>query len=405
MQYVFLFFFFFTGLGANLANLSPYVLSHFPDTAKLVFLALQISMPLGNLFAGWISDKTANIRIFSNLGLGLLVPVQFFLYRFPESAYYSAFFSFAIGFLLTANMQWISIALLEDKGENRFSRIRSAGTVGFMCIQLFLYLLADTKWGAVPGTDIGKNFGAFLYLPAFFLSFSLPKQRKSKQTFHFKDALQFIQQKFFLVFFLVSFCYYFSYQLIDNYLGKYIQISIGLQAVFFSWFVAVILEIPYLFYLPKIVEKWGNFAILYLSLISAAIRFSLLAYTVYYFSEGLLWLSQTLHSFVYVGFYMGAIYCFRQKVPHHLYGSVFGLHSIFAQSFGFAMGNLVMGTLLAKPWNQNLFHQWGILPYRVQGEKFFLLFVFAASICILLLPTIAYLKRIWHNNSSQSENI
>ena len=92
---------------------------------------------------------------------------------------------------------------------------------------------------------------------------------------------------------------------------------------------------------------------------------------------------------------MGAIYCFRQKVPDHLYGSVFGLHSIFAQSFGFAMGNLVMGTLLVKPYSQNLFLPQGVTAYRPQGEKFFVIFVLAASICLVLLPAVSYLKKIW----------
>jgi len=62
--YFIILFFYFAGLGSNLSSLSPYLISNFGKDAEWVFLSIQIMVPAGTLFAGWISDKTKKIRIF-----------------------------------------------------------------------------------------------------------------------------------------------------------------------------------------------------------------------------------------------------------------------------------------------------------------------------------------------------
>ena len=74
ISFYFILFFYFAGLGANLSSLSPYLLENFGENAEWIFISIQLMVPVGTLFAGWLSDKTKKIRfflIFKNLNVNL----------------------------------------------------------------------------------------------------------------------------------------------------------------------------------------------------------------------------------------------------------------------------------------------------------------------------------------------
>ncbi|MCB1176650.1 MAG: MFS transporter, partial [Leptospiraceae bacterium] len=318
-------------MGSNLSSLSPYVLSNFGEKGEWIFICIQVSMPIGTLFAGWISDKTKKIRIFSILGISLLFPTQYFLFSFPHNWITTAILAGFQRFLLSANYQWVIIGAIEEKGENRFSKIRSSGTFGFLIIQFILYLLTtiELPFSISDPSETGK-LGSYFYIFCFPFCFKLPRKRISHLEYRFKDALNLLKDSNLRMFFIYAFIFYSAYQVTDNYLGRYFQIYIGLDSVYLSWFIAVILEIPFLFLVSKISLRYGIFSLFYLSLIFGFLRYSLLSVSVVGINKNLLLSFQAFHSILFAGFYMGTILWLRKVSPPHLYGSLYGLYSIFA---------------------------------------------------------------------------
>jgi predicted MFS family arabinose efflux permease len=357
--YFVILFFFFVGLGANLASLSPYVLSHFDEKAEWIFLCVQICMPIGTFFAGWISDKTKRIRIFAIFGILLLTPTQYFLFYYKDSWITTAMIAGFQRFLLSSNFQWISIGAMEAKGDHKYSKIRSFGTLGFLFVQLFLYTFTIMDLGFQFETPAQTgSFGAYAYLLCLIPAFFLPAKRVSKTEFQFKEAWELVQRKHIRYFFLIAFFYYSAYQITDNYLGRFFQMKLGLESVFFVWLVAVSLEIPFLLLVSKISLRYGINSLFYFSLVAGVIRFGFLAFGFWGISDSFLLFFQFPHAILFAGFYMGTILWLRKESPPHIYGSVYGLYSIFSQSMGGIFGNLICGQLLHANWGTYIQTNW-----------------------------------------------
>lgn len=303
-------------------------------------------VPAGTLFAGWISDKTKKIRFFLKYSILLTIPAQYFLFSFNDNWFLTMVFAGSLRFLLSANYQWISIAVLEKVGEHPFSKIRSSGTLGFLLIQVVLYLLTLPQFLIFKSAESTGKFGSIFYLVSFFFLNHLPEFRKSNQEFRFKDALKLLKNRNISLFFILSFFYYSAYQITDNYQGRYFELSFGLESVYLSWVFAVILEIPFLLLVPKIVHKYGYIILFYLSIISGFTRFLFLSYSISGVSLYILLLFQMPHAILFAGYYMGGIHFLRKSVPPHLYGSLYGLFSIFSMSLGGMIGNISSSQLL-----------------------------------------------------------
>lgn len=393
LLYIGILFSLFAGLGASLSSISPYVFSHFINGGgKWIFLGIQIAIPLGHFFSGWISDKTGKIRIFAIYGFLFIIPAQYLTYHLSDSLWWTILFAFWQRFLFTANLQWVTLAALETSSEHLFSQVRSAGTIGFMLIQLSLYLFSnpDLSIKLFDKAEQSGKFGSILYLPALLLVFWLPRLRRSQAIFYFRDALAILRSRIMLLFILLSFLFHFAFQVTDNYLGKYIETILGLDAVFLSWFLAVIIEIPFLIFIPKIVQRWGVFSLIYLAVLAGVCRYALVAWTVAAHPVGVLYFSQLFHSFLFAGYYMATIYWLRGLSPPHLYGSVFGLFNLFALALGGMTGNMVCGYLLQSKFDTFFLSQYRINP----AGSFFSIFLLAASVFLLILPGFIYLQRL-----------
>ena len=359
---------------------------------------MQIALPLGNFLSGWLSDRAGKIRVFLLIGSFCVIPAQFSLYSFPDSFFLTAISAFFLRFLLTANYQWLSIAAIENLGEHKFSRVRSAGTIGFLLVQALLFVLTTRiggKEAVLNRPDETGRLGSLFFLFCLPLAFLIPKKRKTARPFRFGDAVKLLQTKEISFFFSVSFLYYFAYQVSDNYLGKFLQVSEGLNFVFLSWVFAVILEIPFLYYLPSLIQKNGNISIFYLSLIFGFIRFTILAFACFYPSKTLFLTAQFLHSILFAGYYMGAIYWIRKHSPPEIYGSVIGLYTVFSLSFGVMLGNLFYGNLLEKKVSERFIFFINPNPSlkALQLSNFFSLFFLTASIFLLLLLAFFIYRR------------
>ncbi|MCB1175365.1 MAG: hypothetical protein KDK39_17455, partial [Leptospiraceae bacterium] len=140
--YVLFLFFYFCGLGSFLSSLSPWLTLAYGQEAHQLLFAGQIAYPAGYLLAGSLSDSTQRIRLFLWIGLGALPVFQAVLFT-PHTPWPLALgAAFGSRFFLAANLQLLSIAILESMGNSSFARLRSAGTFGFGLIQLSLWLFS-----------------------------------------------------------------------------------------------------------------------------------------------------------------------------------------------------------------------------------------------------------------------
>lgn len=367
--------------------MSPYVLGNFGDVGEFIFLAIQLAMPWGSFFAGWVSDFTKHIRALLLLGLVFLVPIQFLLFSFPEDWVLTCILGATQRFLLSANYQWLVIATIEVKGEGSFSKNRATGTFGFLFIQLVLYLVSIPVVGLISTPALAGKLGAFAYLFCVPLALFFPRYRHSKEVFQWNEAIQYLKNGRFLRFFGLAFFFYFAYQITDNYMGRYIQISYGLDSVFLAWMIAVLWEIPFLLAIPFLVRKYGNRFLFIVSLIAGGLRFSLFALSAVGFPKWLVLSFQVPHAILFAGFYMGGIYWFRKNSPPHIYGSIYGLYSILAVSLGGVLGNLSCGYLLRNHWGSKILSFWEI-SFPDQRGDFGLLFFFCACIFWILLSVV-----------------
>ncbi|MCX8000104.1 MAG: hypothetical protein N3A69_14315 [Leptospiraceae bacterium] len=201
-------FFYFLGLGANLASLSPYVLSNFPDKAEYIFLAIQISMPLGSFFGGWISDYTKQIKNLLIVGLVILIPTQYAMFSFSADWRVTLLIAGLQRFLMSSNYQWMLVAIIEKKGEASFSKYRAFGTVGFLVAQIVLYFLSSPFFSFFQDSSQTGRIGAFAYLLSLPFVFFFPKERNSKEKFEFRKALSLFKDKKVQLFFFLSFLFY-----------------------------------------------------------------------------------------------------------------------------------------------------------------------------------------------------
>ncbi|MCB1142443.1 MAG: MFS transporter [Leptospiraceae bacterium] len=378
-------FFFFLGLGANLSSISPYLISNFNEDSEWLFIINQVSVPVGTLFAGWISDKTKLIRPFLIIGLLLNFPAQYLFYSFPENSLYTGICIAILRLLLSANYQWIVIGAIESLGENSFSKIRSYGTIGFLFAQLILFLASTETLSLLKSSSESGKFGSLFYLiPLLFIG-HVPRVRNSTRIFLFKDALKLLKQKHMLVFFFLSFLFYSAYQSTDNYQGRYFQLLFGLQSVYMMWFIGVIFEVPFLLGVPQIVHKLGIFSLVYLSIFSGILKFFYLSISPFRFDMFEAYFFQMFHSILFAGYYMAGIYWFRKTSEPHLYGSIYGLYSIFAISLGGVTGNLICGNLLHSDLGNKVFSEFSgkISPVIL---SFIPIYIYSGMIYLILLP-------------------
>jgi len=395
ISFYFILFFYFAGLGANLSSLSPYLLENFEENAEWIFISIQLMVPVGTLFAGWLSDKTKKIRLFLYYSLVLTIPAQYFLFSFSDDWKITMLFAGILRFLLSANYQWVVIAALEKMGEHNFSKIRSSGTLGFLLVQFLLFILTYPTLNLLKSPLLTGKLGSIFYIIPLFFLHNLPRERISEQEFKFKDALVHISSKIQIIFFALSFFFYASYQIIDNYNGRYFQLSFGLETVYLSWVFAVLLEIPFLLSVTRIIHKFEFFSLFYLSLIAGIIRFLFLSYSVTGTSLLLLLLFQLPHAILFAGYYMGSIHFFRKTVPVHIYGSVYGLYSIFAMSLGGMCGNLISGSLLHSDMGVKLSLFLKMSNVNEKAISFLPLFLMALLIYAIILPFFIVLSKLY----------
>jgi len=351
MLYFLMYFVCYLGLGSYFVVLSPHMIQLFGADAKYIFLSGQLGYPLGYFLVGWISDKTKQLKIYGIIFSLLLIPTQYFLFMPNLDFYWAILLSAIVRFLFAGYIQIIQIAALEELYYAGFSISRSAGTLGFFLMQIIMFLLEIFYFPSGLPLEIegarGGQIGTSIHILTFIMSYiTLPKKRKSDSPYFFREAIDLINKKHAEIFFVLSFFYYFSYQIVDFYLGAYFRNLGGMKFVYLSWMIAVLVEIPFFPLTQKIINRFGLKMLFLISLSSGFLRFLLLYIHNTMIGGNWILFSQILHGLHFTGYMAGSVYFFHKKFPEHIYGTAYGLFMIFSLSLGSILGNLTYGTLL-----------------------------------------------------------
>ncbi|MCE9599029.1 MAG: MFS transporter [Spirochaetia bacterium] len=343
MIYSALFFTFFMGVGAYLANLSPYVLTTYPRQANWIFICTQLASPVGAILAGYTTDKTKLLRgplLVSLFGFGIFQLILFA--GLPAS--WTILAATLMKLCMSASGQLITIACLED-GNDRFARSRTAGTIGFCAVQVILYFISISSQTASIQTGIVAQWGSIFYLIAFILAFKIPIYRKARETYYFRETFVYLLRPRFLAFFAMSFVFYACYQLVDFYIGRFIQITHGIKYVYLGWGLSVVLEICLMPFTASLFDRYHTRFLFVLSIVAGGIRFLFLALSSEFTALPPHY-AQILHGLHFTGYYAAAIFLLKGSLPDRLYGTAFALYSAFASSLGGVAGSMVTASAL-----------------------------------------------------------
>ncbi|MBL8018110.1 MAG: MFS transporter [Leptospirales bacterium] len=344
MIYFLLFFTFFMGVGAYLANLSPYVLSHYPEHANSIFASTQLAGPVGAILAGYTTDKTKLLRaplIIALCGFGVF---QIMLFAGMSGGLTIAAAVF-MRLFMSASGQLLTIACLED-GNDRFARSRTAGTIGFCVVQGLLYFVSVSTQTANIPPGSWAQFGSIFYFIALLLAFKTPVHRKAREKYFFRETFVYLLQPRFLAFFATSFVFYACYQLVDFYIGRFIEITHGIAYVYLGWGLSVVLEIGLMPFTASLFDRYHTRMLFVVSIVAGGLRFLLLATSE---TTGMPpHFSQILHGLHFTGYYAAAIFLLKSSLPDRLYGTGFALYSAFASSLGGVAGSLITTGMLTR---------------------------------------------------------
>ena len=345
LPYILLTFSFFLGLGTYFTSLSPFALTHFEERSRLIFLAGQVCFPLGFFLSGYLSDRTRRIRALLTTGLLLQAPCQYLFFSSEDNFAAGLVLGALTRFFLAFNLQLNTLAILEARGESRFGAIRMWGTVAFMLIHLVLYTIDIWAADLFDAAAAGRLAAFFLLLTAIPARWIIP-ERKSRESYHFRDALRILKQPPVALFYGFSFYFYFHFQIVDLYLGQFLKEVGGMRMVYLAWALVGLVEIPFLPYTAWIARRSGIRALIWLALGAGALRFTMLAASIAGYEPVPVVVSQLLHGLHFAGYYTGALYWLRSTYPDHLFGTGVGLFMLIAAAAGAAAGNLFFGWLL-----------------------------------------------------------
>ncbi|MDH5656649.1 MAG: MFS transporter, partial [Spirochaetia bacterium] len=244
-------------------------------------------------------------------------------------------------------------------------------------------------------SNAGKISSVFLLLsaiPVFFIK----NNRISHEHYYFNDVLRILKSPQVVLFFILSFFFYFSYQVVDYYLGSFLNETGGMSLVYASWALAVILEIPFMPLTSRIFHFKKQNILFMISTLTGSIRFAVLTMHAAGIPAIPILATQLLHGIHFTGYYMGSIFRIKKIFPGHLYGTAYGAYMVLAVSAGGMCGNLLLGSLLHSEtaiFNGNL---------KIFFEnKFTYIFIISMGIHIILFFIFMFLP----GSSSESKDI
>ncbi len=337
------YFFYFAALGV----LAPYWSVYLKD---LGFSAIQIgelmAIPMATKLVapfiwGWIADHTQQrMRLVRQ---GALAAMLTFLLVFWVSGFWQlALAMMLFSFFWNAVLPQVEAITFHYLGEEspKYSRVRVWGSIGFIVMVIGVGVLIEHQ-----GSRVILWIMAVLYFGIWLSTLVVPEKIVATHS-HAQDSffsllksppiLAFVAVCFFMQFSHGSYYTFYSIYLLEQ---GYSESRIGEL-----WALGVIAEVVlYIFFMHKLLIRFGARALLIISLLLAGVRWLLIGF--FPESISLLILAQLLHAASFGSFHAAAIHYVHHAFTHRLQGRGQALYSSISYGAGGALGSLSSGYL------------------------------------------------------------
>jgi len=340
---------YFVGMGMIVPQVSPFIFTELKIIHPgLIFFVAQLTMPLGSLLTGYISDKTMHVRFIAlpmTVGAALFI---FLLTSFPsiqQSYFIVLLFYTAISFCMGGIIPLVNISYIQNgHSTDFFGRTRLYGTLGFAIPNFFLLFIHTS-----PGVII--KISSFFILISALILFKLPRGRQhhisGRNHITIAHVAELLSSPVFLIFMLINLVFYFGYSttefVISNYVGK---IPFYFQPVPMIWLLGTSVEIIFFYISPSIVRRVGSLYIIAGGLLAGVLRFAILA-NVNLSAEVIIY-SQGLHGIQFAGTYLGSLLYLKEKTSPQRLATAQALFLMFARSLGTAAGGYFLGNIASE---------------------------------------------------------
>jgi PPP family 3-phenylpropionic acid transporter len=290
---------------------------------------------------GWLADHTGRRMLIVQLAAitGLVSYCGVF---FGESFYWLFIIMALMSFFWSASLPLIEATTLSHLGEStaRYGRIRSWGSLGFICAVIGIgYLLDTTEIVSLLWWVLGFKLGIVIF------SWRIPE---AEITSHSTDSLsvkQILKQPgvlpFFVACLLMAFAHGPYYTFYSIYLVEY---GYSKGTIGWLWAVGVICEIGIFFLIPRLMNWLSLKQVLAFSFCCAVIRFLMIGWGVEW--PAIVLFAQILHAATY-----GAHHVAAMMVIHHFFrGRHQAKGQTFYTSFTFGIGGALGGIFSGYAW-------------------------------------------------------
>ena len=351
--FVLWFFFFFTGLGLIVPQFSPFVYSFLNlENPGLIFLVGQLTLPLGSIATGYISDRTLLVRIplvVLTLSAALSIAIFSQARTFSCNSYFEIY-CISSWALFTASMggimPLINVAYLQSGcNPNQFGLVRMSGTIGFMVPNA---LIAFTD---LPGKIVSNNYflpASILLLISTIFAFLVPRdrtieEREPRVAVDLHGALSLVRSKQFIIFLLVMLIFYIGFSTSEYVITDFLsRIPFYFDPVGFSWLIGPGLEVVFFIFSPWLLNRFGSVQILQIAFLASIARYGGMLLLPY--GPALVYL-QVLHGIHFSPAHLGYVIHLKERSPPRLLGTANALFLVFSRSLGLGVGAYFFGNM------------------------------------------------------------
>lgn len=336
------YFFYFASLGVFVPYWSPYLASlSFSETDIGVLVAVAMGTKIFAPYIwGWVADhtghRTALIRIASSLSALTFAGIfldQSFIWLVIVMAVYSFFWNAVLPQFEAATMNHAK----EDHG--LYSSIRLWGSVGFIITAVLL-----GWWQQAHGVNSIAHCMLVMLFGIAGISFVVKDQTPESGTNSDKSIWPVLRQPYVAAFFVACFLIQLSHGSYYTFFSIYLEdAGYSKLAIGWLWGLGVIAEVVVFIYMRRLMQVFGIFWLLMLSMALTSLRWVLIAWCVS--SLPILLFAQLLHAASFGIFHAAAIVIVHQAFKGRLQSRGQALYSSSSFGAGGAAGALLSGEL------------------------------------------------------------
>ena len=332
-------------MGLVVPQVGPFLFSELHIQAPgIIFLAGQITLPVGTFVTGYISDKTLRIRlpvVVMSIITGISAYFFSSIHLFGNTILYGCisfgFFMFAMGGIISL----MNVSYLQNGFESHlFGRVRLFGTLGFALSNAVLMFFKISPSAAI-------RISSWFFIVSTLALYLLPAGRDITYQVHEQITWRRIRKltgsALFLFFTLIMFLFFFSFSTAEYLVSDYIKdISFPLDPVPFAWLIGTLVEVLLFIISPFILKKYGAVFLIGISFCAGIARLMILAL---FSNEHVILFSQCLHGIQFSGAYLGSLIYIKEKAHPQRLGSAQALFTTYSRALGTGSGAFILGNI------------------------------------------------------------